>query len=593
MNQTQTTPTGMSTCQYIIWKANKIKMLQEQYPDWTSQEIESVIEKLEKLRDMARMEHHDWNQKQVAEYTDLLEKSLLTILSADKNFSENMLKTIFSDSAKEEKTAKEEKKCKAEPKKETNKTGEESASRDVVVSLDDKSVLQDVIVQFAYQFGKKYGFSTTDRICYKGHDLRRIIALTDFADVKKGDVGGYVESEANLTQDGESWIYDDAIVMDEAVVDQDAQVRGNAVVNKKAKISGHAVIKDSARVTDEAIVKQNAQVSGNAMVGKCAVIHGHAIIKDFACVTGKISIRDHAIVEKYAKVCTNCNWRTNIYDYAKITDHTQILRSCDVFGRAVLKDFAKIARTGARIYDDAEIAGHVVINGPIRILGHAKIYGHVTIDIKKSYGCEICCIEGYAKVHGHATIINATHVTEEPEVWIKDHAEVFDYATIYSAKVEGNAKVFGHAEIRCGATVAEHAQVYGNAIVSGCLVKIEGQARAFDNAFVGTDYFWDSCYKDVDLIINGNTVLAKEARVSRAAISFKNEKSHKITEDDENYSYIMDAVKKMKQFSDVPMKDLCIYDDLPNDIVYAVLFTSEGYCKNYTVFGNLCDYKCI
>lgn len=590
MNQTQTTLTGMTTCQYIIWKANKIKMLQEQYPDWTGQEIESVIDKLEKLRDMARTEHHDWNQKQVAEYTDLLEKSLLTILSADKNFSENVLKTIFSDSVKENAARMDIKKDNT-INKEEDKTGEESALRDVVVSLGGESLLQDVVVQFAYQFGKKYGFSTTDRICYEGHNLRRIVALTDFADVKKGDVGGYVESEANLTQDGESWIYDDAIVMDEAVVDQDAQVRGKAVVDKNAKISGNAVVKDSASVTDNAIVEYNAQVSGNARIGYYAIISGHATVKDSAYVAGRAFLRDRAVVEKAAKVC--CKARTNIYGNARITDHAQILKQCCVYDNAVIKDFVKIDRGGAQIFENAEVSGHVVINGPIMIYGHAQVYGHVTIDIKKSYSCASCCIEGYAKVHGHATIINAARISEEPEVLIKDHAEVSDYATIFSSKVEENAKVFGHAEIRYGAAVYGNAQVYGNAIVSGTLVKVGDQARVFDNVFIGTDYFWDHNFEDVDLIINGNTVLAEETRVSRAEISFKNEKSHKITKDDENYSYIMDAVKKMEQFSNAAMKDFYIYDDIPKNIVYAVFFDSKGRCKNYTVFGNLCDYKCI
>lgn len=89
MKQTKTTQKEMDTCEYIIWKANKIKMLQKQYPEWTSQEIKSVVEKLEKLRDMAKTEHRDWNPKQVDEYADLLEKSLLTILSTDKTFSGN------------------------------------------------------------------------------------------------------------------------------------------------------------------------------------------------------------------------------------------------------------------------------------------------------------------------------------------------------------------------------------------------------------------------------------------------------------------------------------------------------------------------
>lgn len=42
--------------------------------------------------------------------------------------------------------------------------------------------------------------------------MYRIRALKDFSDVKKGDLGGYVESEYNLSQTGNCWIYDDSIV---------------------------------------------------------------------------------------------------------------------------------------------------------------------------------------------------------------------------------------------------------------------------------------------------------------------------------------------------------------------------------------------
>ena len=34
------------------------------------------------------------------------------------------------------------------------------------------------------------------------HKLHRIKALKDFGDVKKGDLGGWIEKESNLSQDG-------------------------------------------------------------------------------------------------------------------------------------------------------------------------------------------------------------------------------------------------------------------------------------------------------------------------------------------------------------------------------------------------------
>lgn len=46
---------------------------------------------------------------------------------------------------------------------------------------------------------KKYKL-TDETITYQGRVLRRIEALKDLSDVKKGDKGGFVENENNLSQ---------------------------------------------------------------------------------------------------------------------------------------------------------------------------------------------------------------------------------------------------------------------------------------------------------------------------------------------------------------------------------------------------------
>lgn len=67
---------------------------------------------------------------------------------------------------------------------------------------------------------KKYGIGETTK--KSGNViLCRIIALRDFADVKAGELGGWVESETNLSHDG------DARVSDNARVSGNAQVYGN------------------------------------------------------------------------------------------------------------------------------------------------------------------------------------------------------------------------------------------------------------------------------------------------------------------------------------------------------------------------------
>ena len=56
----------------------------------------------------------------------------------------------------------------------------------------------------------KYELLIDDTITFFGVQLFRIKALISFKGVKKGDVGGYVESEKNLSQHGNAWVYGDA-----------------------------------------------------------------------------------------------------------------------------------------------------------------------------------------------------------------------------------------------------------------------------------------------------------------------------------------------------------------------------------------------
>ena len=53
---------------------------------------------------------------------------------------------------------------------------------------------------------KKYKL-TNETIVHLGFTLYRIEALMDFSDVKKGDKGGFVQSENNLSQLGNAWVY--------------------------------------------------------------------------------------------------------------------------------------------------------------------------------------------------------------------------------------------------------------------------------------------------------------------------------------------------------------------------------------------------
>jgi len=88
---------------------------------------------------------------------------------------------------------------------------------------------------------KKYKLSD-ETIQHEGKTLYRIIALRDLRDlsgfgrVKKGDAGGFVESEKNLSQEGNCWIYDNALVFEDDRVSEDSIVYGYAEVSQNDTI---------------------------------------------------------------------------------------------------------------------------------------------------------------------------------------------------------------------------------------------------------------------------------------------------------------------------------------------------------------------
>ena len=76
---------------------------------------------------------------------------------------------------------------------------------------------------------KKYEL-TAEFIEKLGKKLFRIKALISFGSVEAGELGGYVEKEDNLAQDGDAWVCGNAWVYDNARVYGNARVCGNAWV---------------------------------------------------------------------------------------------------------------------------------------------------------------------------------------------------------------------------------------------------------------------------------------------------------------------------------------------------------------------------
>ena len=179
---------------------------------------------------------------------------------------------------------------------------------------------------------KKYEL-TDSYINFYGRKLYRIRALETFGDVKKGDIGGYVESGKNLSQEGECWIYDNAAAFDNARVFDNAKMRDNSKIFNNAEIFDHVQMFNNARIFNNAKAYDNSKIYDNARLHENARIFNNA------------KIHQNAIILGAARVCDNS----------------------EIFGNAVLKD-------NVNVYDNARIYKNVTLRGNAYIGEDADIF---------------------------------------------------------------------------------------------------------------------------------------------------------------------------------------------------------------------------
>ena len=112
---------------------------------------------------------------------------------------------------------------------------------------------------------KKYEFTGETRALSSTTILHRIRAVIDIpsAGVNAGDIGGWIESDSNLSHDndawvgGSAWVFGNALVFGYARVDGSALVFGNALVDGNARVGGSAWVGGYARVGGDAHINSN------------------------------------------------------------------------------------------------------------------------------------------------------------------------------------------------------------------------------------------------------------------------------------------------------------------------------------------------
>ena len=208
----------------------------------------------------------------------------------------------------------------------------------------------------------------------------RIKALKDFVCsgqiIKTGDLGGYIESEHNLSQKGDCWVFDGAVVCHNARIRQNAAVCAGAIVADDALVFGDAIVAD-------AYVYGKAKISGRAFVAS-AIVDGEAKVYGDAYVKGNGPWydSDYGFDRRWVmRVGNSLEFDTSereelaIFDNAEVYDHAEVIGCVSVHGQAKVRGNAKVSGgiyAWTWIYENAIVSGHAIVR-----IGH--IHGRALV----------------------------------------------------------------------------------------------------------------------------------------------------------------------------------------------------------------------
>lgn len=226
-----------------------------------------------------------------------------------------------------------------------------------------------------------------------------------------GELGGWIEKKANLSQDGKCWVAEDAVVLGEAFVSGDAQISGEVEIGGSVVVRGKASVSGRIGLHGKVIVEGDADVSGNAVNGKKRfAADGTAVIKGKVSELGTINcgrrVQKPGDKEKpfkqYGLPDDDKDEKLSVIERAKIGDGVYIDENGEVYGEAMVYGNAYV---NGKVCDKSSVYGDAFVEG--MVTGNAKVCGsawlgeggEVTDDITFRRGVSFGQIRGYATIN--------------------------------------------------------------------------------------------------------------------------------------------------------------------------------------------------
>lgn len=139
---------------------------------------------------------------------------------------------------------------------------------------------------------------------YRIKALRELNPHRKKGTVNAGDLGGWIESESNLSHEGNAWVDDNSIVLKNGIVKGNSYICGSSVVNDHAIVCDNALIAERSYVTDDVIICDNTSVVYESTVRGALTLKDDVYLEQVAMDSLWIAEgpRDEDLIESHRQV---------------------------------------------------------------------------------------------------------------------------------------------------------------------------------------------------------------------------------------------------------------------------------------------------
>ena len=209
---------------------------------------------------------------------------------------------------------------------------------------------------------KKYEILMDEKntIEFEGRTLHRIKALRDFGDVKKGDIGGFVENDYNLSHEGNCWIYDSAKAMD------NSRIYGDSEMYENSKMYGNSKMHDNSKMYGNTIMYDFSELHGNSRMYNYSKMYNYSSMHDCSRMYGDSEMHENSKMYDYSVMhdCSKMYGDSAMYGNSRMHNDSELHNKAKLYGKLFLKvdDYVEINNPRGRLVTCVRKGDNILYN---------------------------------------------------------------------------------------------------------------------------------------------------------------------------------------------------------------------------------------